>query len=201
MLSGCYTISNLQNASLLPPKEFNVSASYSANSYYDTKYQEHNFLANRLGIQSTYGLYKNLNLRAKYELVIPEYENIESIHYASLGLKCPIVNKYLAAYLPISAYYSNDITHSQKVFIEPTLISSIYLNRSVTINFALSTQILGNEVGYIGSIINGLEINNLTPNFTLMPEWGVAINQHDKGLYYFVNLGVSYHGILKGLHS
>lgn len=89
-ISGCYNISNLQNASLLPPKEFDVSASYSANSYYDTKYQEHNFLASRLGIQSTYGLYKNLNLRAKYELVMPEYENVENIHYASIGRKLPI---------------------------------------------------------------------------------------------------------------
>lgn len=198
-MSGCYNISNLQNASLLPKREFDVSASYSANSYYDTKYDEHNFLANRLGIQSTYGLYKDLNLRTKYEFIIPEYENVENIHYASLGLKFPIVNKYLAAYLPVSAYYSKDVSPYQNVFIEPALISSIYLNKSITINFALTSQIFGNEIGYVGSLINGVDIKNIFPNFTFMPEWGVAINQHNKGMYYFINVGVSYHGALKGV--
>ncbi len=192
LLQGCFGISNIQSASLLPSKSAEVTGSYSLNTYHSRKTDENDVASNSIGLSALYGIHKNVNVRARYQLILPTYDYTDNIQYLSLGVKVPVVRKYFAFYIPGSLLLSKELSSLNNLFFEPTAISSIYINDSFNINIALSYQIFVEEIDNVVSLSLGGDIHNIIPSTIIRPELSVATHPPTTGLYFTFTIGFSF---------
>ncbi len=192
LLQGCFGISNLQSASLLPSKSVEVTGAYSLNTYHSRKTDENDVVSNSIGLSALYGINKNINIRARYQLILPTYDYTDNMQYISLGVKVPMVRKYLAFYIPGSVIFSKEFSTLNNLFFEPTVITSIYINNHFNINMALSYQLFVEEIDNVVSFSLGGDLHNIIPSTIIKPEFTVATHPPTTGLYFTFTVGFSF---------
>lgn len=190
--NGCYNISNLQSASLLPKKEVELTGAYSLSSFHDIKLDENDIVTNSINVSGIYGFNKYVNGRIRYDILLPTYELIDVIHYISIGVKAPLYKKYLAFYLPVSFYLSQEINDYKNTCLEPAVIATAYFKRYVNLNFSLSYQIFFEDIENVLRFTAGVDLKDLVPSFMIRPEFGVAAYAGLDGFYYSTGIGFSY---------
>ncbi len=192
LITGCYPLSNLQSASLIPEKTADISTSYSVDSYHNRIESEGEICSRQIGINVDYGIHPNINGRVRYSLLIPTYTYAQLTHYISLGLKVPIVKKHLAFYLPVSFYLAKELRQYNNTFIEPTVLGSVHFQDRVSLNLSLSLKLFFEDINNVITSSLGVDIHKCIPNTIIRPEWGIVADPHLNGFYHSFILGVTY---------
>lgn len=143
------------------------------------------------GMQATYGITESIDLKVRYEAILPKRDSATSIHVLGIGEKFSLVKDRLALSLSIGRalgeqYDDTWQMHPGILFTWPAIKDKLDINLSsrYLVRFSDPHNLLAFNFGFT--------ISKKLHNWSIRPEYGVLYNPGNKGHYSHVSMGASF---------
>lgn len=177
--------SDLQSAKLVGKGNFEATPNFTTASF--TSEGETDHIQNHYGIQLGYGLFKRVDLRARYEF-IGVADDGPKANIFGIGPKVSIWEDRIAAYLPVGFAFGGDVDGIDEIELQPTILFTIPAGKYVEINPS-AKGIIGDEF-YIAFNL-GLGLSTDIERYVIRPEYGMLFNPGESGYFWQFSLGTT----------
>ncbi|MGZ4886198.1 MAG: hypothetical protein ACXVJK_00650 [Candidatus Aminicenantales bacterium] len=183
--------SNLQSASVLKPKQVEVTPDFSTVSLSITGESGH--VWDIYGLQLGIGVFRGVEFRARYG-----YLNWAgfgpNVSFINFGPKIGLWKDFLALYVPFEFGFGDMVDVSETWSVHPTLMGTIPVGKTVEINPAVKALIpFQKDSQTLVALDLGLGILLLeSKNLAIRPEGGILFHPGDSGSFLELSVGVSY---------
>jgi hypothetical protein len=185
-----YLFSNLQSASVLKPKQVEVTPDFSTVSLSISGESGH--VWDIYGLQLGIGVFKGVEFRARYGYINPKYGS--GVSFINFGPKIGLWKDFLSLYVPFELGFGDMVDVSETWSAHPTLMASIPVGKMIEINPAAKVLIpfqKGSQT--LVALDLGLGIFLLeSKNLVIRPEGGILFHPGDSGSFLQFSIGVSY---------
>jgi hypothetical protein len=185
LLSCAPVFSELQSAKLVGKGNFETTPGFTTTSMTVDKETDH--VQNHYGFQVAYGLFKNIDLRARYEYIQVANDG-GTTNVFGIGPKVSLMKDRIAAFVPIGFAFGGDVDGIDEVEIQPTLLFTIPAGKYIEINPS-AKGIIGEEFYYAFNLGLGLSTN--LKKYVLRPEYGMFFNPGESGHYGQFSIGTT----------
>jgi len=181
--------SEMQSAGTVGEGNMDGTVSFSSVRFSDDS--ETTTIQNHADAQYAYGLFDNLDLRARYSSVWVDDDDIR-VNVLGFGPKYNFIKDRLSVYLPIGFAFGEDIETSESFQMHPTLLGTLPIVNRIEVNpsFKLLLPLSGN--GDTTAAFNlGLGLD-IVDGITIRPEYGILFNPGDEGYYGHFGIGLTF---------
>lgn len=185
-----YLFSNLQSASILKPKQVEVTPDFFTVSIHSGGESMH--VWDIYGAQLGIGLFNRVEFRATYGyLKLSGYSN--HVSFVTFGPKIGLWKDFLSLYVPFEFGFGDNVAVSETWSVHPTLMGTIPVGKSVEINPAAKVLIpFQKGSNTLVALDLGLGILLLDSKLVIRPEGGILFHPGDSGSFLEFGIGVSY---------
>ena len=192
--SGCAApFSEMQSARLVGPGNVEITPSYSYIKWSDEDESEK--VQDDFALGVGLGLGERVDVRARYELIKLEGEDLdqEFFHALGVGPKLGLVPDRLSFYAPVGFGFGGEIETSESWQLQPTLLFTVPVTPQFEINTSAKGQIWLNQsdAENLVAFNLGLGIGQDVTKWAVRPEVGVLINPGEDGRFWHFSLGFS----------
>ena len=184
--SGAPVFSELQDARTAGKGNIEMTTAFGTTRYAEEG--DGDKAQNQFGIQAAYGVTPSFDIRARFEHVWLESENVSVI---GIGPKLSLMKDHIAFSLPVGRALGEGSTDTWQ--LHPTLLFSLPLKKNI-IDLNLSTKYLYSfceECEGLVAFNMGLSISNNLNTWAIRPEYGLLYNPGEVGHYSQFSIGVS----------
>lgn len=187
-----YLFSNLQSASILKPKQVEVTPDFSTVSF--SMSGESGHVWDIYGLQMGIGVFKGVEFRARYGYLKLSGGYSSHVSFATFGPKIGLWKDFLSLYVPFEFGFGDNVDVSQTWSVHPTLMGTIPVGKSVEINPAAKVLIpFQKDSQTLVALDLGLGILLLdSKNLVIRPEGGILLHPGDSGSFLQLSIGVGY---------
>ncbi len=182
--------SNLQSASILKPKQVEVTPDFFSVSISASGNTAH--VWDIYGLQLGIGVFNRVELRARYGYVNPKFGS--GVSFVNFGPKFGLWKDKLSLYVPFEVGFGMYVETSQTWSAHPTLMASLPVGKTLEITPAVKALIpfqKGSQT--LVALDLGLGIFLLeSKNLVIRPEAGILFHPGDSGSFLEFGIGVSY---------
>ncbi|TNE68464.1 MAG: hypothetical protein EP344_01320 [Bacteroidetes bacterium] len=134
---------------------------------------------NNFGLRLGYGIADAVDIKARYERLVPKEEGASGINYIDLAPKVALWPGRIAGTVPVGVYFDDE---DHEWVISPKLLFTLPANDQFEATFAAKADIFPEEGAddYLGFNL-GFGISNNLNRWALRPEVGVLINPGESG--------------------
>ena len=186
-----YLFSNLQSASILKPKQVEVTPDFTTVSFHLSGESGH--VWDIYGVQLGIGVFKGVEFRAQYGYL---KFNGDSSHvsFVNFGPKIGLWKDFLSLYVPFEFAFGDMVDVSETWSVHPTLMASIPVGKTIEINPAAKVLIpFQKDSNTLVALDLGFGIFLLeSKNLVIRPEGGILFHPGDSGSFLEFSVGVSY---------
>jgi len=185
-----YLFSNLQSASILKPKQVEVTPDFSTVSIHSGG--ESMRVWDIFGLQLGIGVADRVELRVRYGYINPKYGS--GVSFVNFGPKIGLWKDKLSLYVPFEVGFGDTVDVSKTWSAHPTLMASLPVGKTLEINPAVKALIpFQKDAQTLVALDLGLGIFLLeSKNLVIRPEAGIMFHPGDSGSFLQFSIGVSY---------
>ena len=174
-----------ESARMLKKGETELTGNYTHYSFSDEG--ESGSVNNNFGLRIGYGFSDRINLKLRYERLVPTEEGASGINYIDLAPKFRLLPGKIAATLPLGMYFSEDET---EFVISPKMLFTYPASNRFEATLAAKADIFPEDDGnvYLGFNL-GLGLSANLDRWALRPEIGLMVDPDESGLVWAWGIG------------
>jgi len=188
---GQFLFSNLQSASILKPKQVEVTPDFSTVSIHASG--ETMRVWDIYGVQLGVGVFKGVELRARYGYLNWRGSG-PNVSFVNFGPKIGLWKDFLSLYVPFELGFGDMVDVSETWNVQPTLLASLPVGKMLEITPAVKALIpfqKGSQTLVALDLGFGIFLLE-SKNLVIRPEGGILFHPGDSGSFLEFSVGVSY---------